>query len=80
MDTRQTLREFITKNFFVPPGYELSDDTSLVDTGLIDSTGMLEVISYLEGSFGISVSDAEMVPDNLGSISNLAAYIQRKSS
>lgn len=79
MDTKSSIREFVVKNFYVPEGFELGDETSLLDSGLVDSTGMLEVIAYLEETFGIKVADAEMVPENLVSISNLTAYVIRKT-
>jgi acyl carrier protein len=72
------VREFITKNFYVPAGSELSEGTSLLDLGIVDSTGVLEVIGFLEKTFGIQVEDAEMVPDNLDSIGAIAAFVQRK--
>lgn len=78
MDLKATIREFITTNFYVPADVTLGDDESLLDTGLVDSTGMLEVLSFLEERFGIAVADTEMVPDNLGSIANLTGYVGRK--
>jgi acyl carrier protein len=56
----------------------LADDTSLLDQAIIDSTGVLEVIGYIENEFGITVDDAEMLPENLDSIGRIAAFVQRK--
>jgi acyl carrier protein len=75
---RSQVREFITKNFYVPAGSQLADTTSLLDLGIVDSTGVLEVIGFLEKSFAIEVDDAEMVPDNLDSIAAIAAFVSRK--
>jgi len=75
---KQRLREFITTNFYVPDPSELSDDVSLLDQGVLDSTGVLEVITFLEGTFGIHVEDREMLPDNLESIDCIAAFVERK--
>lgn len=74
----ERIRGFIGTNFYVPAGEELSDDLSLIDQGLIDSTGVLEVVDFLERSFGVTVADQEMVPDNFGSIRRIAAFVQRK--
>jgi acyl carrier protein len=66
------------KNFYVADPAALADDTSLLDQAIIDSTGVLEVIGYIENEFGITVDDAEMLPENLDSIGRIAAFVQRK--
>lgn len=58
----------------------LANDDSFLDKGIIDSTGILEVIMFLEEEFGISVDDDEMVPENLDSVSNVVAFINRKQA
>jgi len=58
----------------------LADGDSFLDKGIIDSTGILEVIMFLEEEFGIKVEDEEMVPENLDSVANIAAYINKKSA
>lgn len=78
MDTKQQVREFVTSNFYVAEASSLADDASLLDQGIIDSTGVLEIISFLETSFGLEVADAEMVPENLDSIERIAAFVTRK--
>jgi acyl carrier protein len=80
MDLEKTIRSFITTNFYVAEGMELLGDTSLLDSGIIDSTGVLEVISFLESEFGIQVADADMVPDNLDSLGRLVAFVERKKA
>lgn len=73
------IRKFITDNFLYREGAEsLSDTTSFLETGLIDSTGVLELVMFLEKTFGIKVADEEMLPENLDSVRQLAAYILRK--
>jgi acyl carrier protein len=72
------VRTFITSNFYFSPGQTLGDDASLLDQGLIDSTGVLEVVSFIEEAFGISVEDREMVPDNFDSVARICAFVQRK--
>jgi acyl carrier protein len=72
------VRDFVTTNFYVPDAAALRDDASLLDTGVIDSTGVLEVIAFVEREFGIQVADDEIVPENLDSIERLASYVHRK--
>ena len=79
VEVEPAIRKFITDNFLFREGAEpLSDTTSFLETGLIDSTGVLELIFFLEKHFGIKVADEDMVPENLDSIRKLTAYVQRK--
>lgn len=55
------------------------DRTSFLDTGIIDSTGVLELVSFLEEQFDITVEDSELVPENLDSIDNLVRYLGTKN-
>lgn len=75
---RGAIREFITTNFYVADDSSLTDDTSLLESGTVDSTGVLEIISFLEERFSIKVADAEMVPDNLDSIGKIVSFLSRK--
>jgi acyl carrier protein len=75
---KDQVRQFITTNFYVPDAAALEDSTSFLDKGIIDSTGVLEVVSFIEQEFGVTVEDAEMVPENLDSIGNIVAYVDRK--
>jgi acyl carrier protein len=65
-------------NFYVADPKALEDSTSLLDHGIIDSTGVLEVIMFVETTFGVTVEDSEMLPENLDSIERIAAFVQRK--
>ena len=78
MDIKEQVRAFITSNFYVADPETLADDASLLDQGIIDSTGVLEIIVFLEDTFGFKVADSEMVPENLDSIVSIAAYVTRK--
>lgn len=78
MATKETIRQFITRNFYLSESAALGDDASLLDNGVIDSTGVLEVIGFLEKTFAIVVEDDEMVPDNLDSIAKIAGFVERK--
>jgi acyl carrier protein len=75
------LRTFIRENFlFGQEGSAVEDDESLVERGIIDSTGVLELTSFLEHQYGISVSDEELVPENLDSITSLIRFIRSKQA
>jgi len=78
---RAELTEFIVTNYlFGDISKTPRDDDALVEEGVIDSTGILELIEFLESHFGIEVSEAETVPQNLGSISSLTQFIMSKRS
>jgi acyl carrier protein len=83
MDTefRHKLRDFIVETFlFGEGGDDLLDEDSLLERGIIDSTGVLEVTAFLEDDFGIKVGDEDLVPDNFDSIARLATFVQSKRS
>jgi acyl carrier protein len=75
----ERLRAFIAENFYLPPGQALEDTTSFLEHGIIDSTGVLEIVSFVESEFGITVSDHELVPSNFDSLAALSAFIRRKN-
>ncbi len=75
MNPRHHIRNFIAETFFVA---DFEDDASFLRTGIIDSMGMAEMVSFLEQTFGIAVADAELVPDNLDSLDRVVAFVERK--
>ena len=76
---RTELREFISANYlFGDVSRFPGDEDSLLAKGVLDSTGILELIEFLEAQFGIEVADSETVPDNLGSISALTRFVMAK--
>jgi len=77
-EKRDKVRAFIVENFMFEKDEGLKDDTSFLDEGIIDSTGILELVNFLEEKFFISVDDDELVPENLDSISNVVSYLERK--
>ena len=77
-DTKSKIRGFIVENFLFGKDDGLKDDTSFLDEGIIDSTGVLELVSFLEEEFSMSVDDEELVPENLDSINNVVAYVEKK--
>ena len=74
----EKIRQYIVDNFLFGEGSGLGDETSFLEEGIVDSTGMLELIMFLEESFHISVEDDELIPENLDSIKNVACYLDRK--
>jgi acyl carrier protein len=74
----EQIRSYIVDNFLFGDDSGLDDSVSFLDSGLIDSTGILEVISFLEETFSIKVKDEELVPENLDSIQNILGYLGRK--
>ena len=78
MNARDAIRRFVIDNFYLSDPSALKDDASLLDQGIVDSTGVLEVVSFLEQSFAIAIEDTEMVPDNLDSIDRIATFVALK--
>jgi len=78
-DIKGKLRAFIIDNFILSGQFaEFQDGESFMDRHILDSTGFLELITFLEEHFGIEVADEEMVPENLDSMNGLEAYVLRK--
>jgi acyl carrier protein len=78
-DIEQRVRTYIRENFMIGwDGSDLARDDSFLQTGLIDSAGVLELIAFLEATFEIPVADDELTPDNLDSIANIVEYVARK--
>ena len=76
---RDDIRRFIFENFlFGEPDDSLGDKDSFLEKGVIDSTGVLELVAFLEESFGLKVEDAELIPENLDSVNSLVNFIERK--
>jgi acyl carrier protein len=75
----QQIRSFILSSFlFTDDESKLKDNDSLLEQGIMDSTGVLELVAFLESQFGIKVADDELLPENLDSVNQIAAFIARK--
>jgi acyl carrier protein len=75
------IKEFILKNYlFTDDSSALADDASLTGTGVIDSTGVLELLLWLEETLGVIVADEEMTPENLDSVSKIAEFVRGKKA
>lgn len=79
-EPRQELRTFIVDHFLFGDGGNLADDASLLEGGVVDSTGVLELVTHLETTYGFKVADDELIPDNLDSIESLAQFVARKQA
>jgi len=80
LEKKEKIRNFIVETFlFDAAESTINDDDSLLDSGIIDSTGVLELVSFIEEEFGIEVKDEELIPENLDSLNKLAAYIKNKT-
>lgn len=75
---RDKIRKFIIENFLFGSGNNLGDDDSFLDKGIIDSTGVLELVAFVEEQFGIKVADEELIPENLDSVNNLVTFVDNK--
>ena len=76
----EKIRTYIAENIlFSNNGYPHSDEASFLEEGIVDSMGIMELVMFVDETFGINVEDEELVPDNFDSVSKLAAYIRHKS-
>lgn len=78
MTTEERIKQFIVENFYVSDATALTAETSLINGGWIDSTGMLEMVGFLEAEFAIQVSEEELVPENFETIARMVAYLDGK--
>ena len=80
METIKQIRSFILESYlFTDDDSALQNDQSLLEAGIIDSTGILELLDFLQRTFGITVSDDEMVPENFDSVDRIVAYVSKNT-
>ncbi|MEZ5287554.1 MAG: acyl carrier protein [Vicinamibacterales bacterium] len=73
------IKGFIVSNFlFGQDGDSVAEDQSFLESGIIDSTGLLELVSFVEQRYGITISDRELVPENLDSLRNISQFVSRR--
>lgn len=81
LDIQAQVRGYILENLlFSSDAAELPNDASLLDRGIIDSTGVLEIVLFLEGEFDIQIKASEMLPENFDSVDNIVRFVQRLRS
>ncbi len=77
-DVKQAVRQFLLDNFLMGSSATIADDASFMRGHVLDSSGFMELVLFLEESFGVKVEDAELMPENLDSLENIQAYVARK--
>ncbi len=80
MEIKQSIQSFFEDNFMVDFPSDFSDEDSLLENGIIDSTGVLELILFLEESYGIKIEDSEVTPENLDSFIAIQKFVQQKNN
>jgi acyl carrier protein len=78
MSRAKVIREFVVSTFLFGDAGSLQDDTSFMNGGIIDSTGILELVAFLETTYKISVDPGDLIPDNLDSVDKLTQFLARK--
>jgi acyl carrier protein len=73
-----SIRSFVSENYLFGETFNLADSDSFLESGIIDSTGVLQLVTHLEEAYGITVEDAELIPENLDSVDAVVAYLKRK--
>ena len=78
MSIENRVQEFIKENFIFDGEDQLGDEDSLLEKGIIDSTGVLELVAFLEETYQFKIRDEELIPENLDSIKNISYYVRKK--
>jgi acyl carrier protein len=78
MEIQNEIRDFIVENILFGDGHRLETDTPFQENGILDSIGFLEIITFVEGQFGIEIADNEVVPENLGSLRRISNFVEKK--
>lgn len=81
MTIEEQIRDYIARNLlFSDNGYPYGDEVSFLDEGIVDSIGVMELVTFVEENFGVQVADADVTPENFDSVKKMAAYIRRKTA
>ena len=81
MNAKEQVRQYIAENFlFSDDGCSLPDDASFLEEGIVDSMGIMELVMFVEETFGVTIEDHEITPDNFDSVNKLAHYIHSKQA
>lgn len=80
-EVKEEMKDFINDRFLMGAGFKgIGDDDSFLENGIIDSTGVLELVTFTEETFGIHIDDEELTPDNLDSLDKITVFIESKKS
>jgi acyl carrier protein len=77
-DIVEQIRKYFEENFMIKWSETFSEDDSLLENGIIDSTGVLELVTFIEQKYGIKIADNELVPENLDSLTQIKKFVERK--
>jgi len=81
MTIEETIKDYIARNLlFSDNGFPYADDASFLEEGIVDSVGVMELVTFAEESFGLKIDDFDITPDNFDSVHRLAAFIRSKSA
>ena len=80
MNCLNLVHDFIVENFLFGDGEQLKEDTSFFENGIIDSTGILELISFLEETYSVTIQDDELVPEHFDNLNRISQYLEKKLS
>lgn len=81
MEVKEQIKKYIAENFlFSSNGFDMDEDESFLEAGVVDSLGVVELVSFVEETYNFEVPDDDIVPDNFDSVDNLAAYISRRTA
>jgi acyl carrier protein len=78
MSIEKEIRKFIEENFILDENDNLSSEDSLLEKGIIDSTGVLELVAFIEETYNVKIKDEELIPENLDSIKSISRFIQER--
>jgi len=81
MSIEEKVKNFISENIlFSDIGYPFNEDDSFLEKGVVDSMNVMEIVAFVEDTFGVNISDSDIVPSNFDSISNITKFIEKKKS
>ncbi len=80
MNQIDTVKEFIVENFLFGDEDQIELETDFFEKGIIDSTGVIELVSFIEETFGVSINDEELIPENLSSLKNIREFLLQKTN
>lgn len=80
MNIENQIKQFILKNLYFAEDNSLGDDDSFLETGVVDSTGVMELVAFVQKEFGVTVETQDIVVDNFDSVSKVARYVRRKTA
>ncbi|MBJ6800998.1 acyl carrier protein [Geomonas propionica] len=78
MDLKDEIRSFVVDNFLFGDAEGLTDDSSFIREGIVDSTGILQLVAYLQERYQVAVADEELIPENLDSVQRVATFVEGK--